>query len=129
MFDTIWYDALAKPYFTPPSDVFAPVWIILYITILVSLVIFTVTKTRRNKFKGYIYFLIQLLLNIAWTPVFFSLENIFLALIIIVLLDIFVFFTIKEFHKISQIAAGTLIPYFIWIIYATYLNVGILVLN
>ena len=129
MLDTIWYDTLTKPFLTPPPEVFAPAWIILYITILVSLIIFTVTKSRKNKTRGYLCFLIQLLLNIAWTPVFFSMENIILALIIIILLDIFVFFTIKEFYKISQSAAGILIPYFIWIIFATYLNIGILILN
>lgn len=129
MFDTIWYDTLAKPYFTPPGEIFAPVWIILYITILVSLIVFTITKSRKNKFRGYVYFLIQLLLNISWTPVFFSMENIVLALIIIILIDIFLFLTIKEFYKISHSAAGILIPYFVWIIFATYLNIGILILN
>lgn len=129
MYNTFWYDTLAKPFLTPPPEVFAPAWIILYITIIVSLIIFTLTKTRKNKTIGYFYFLIQLLLNIAWTPVFFYMENIILALIIIILLDIFVFFTIKEFYKISYIAAGILIPYFIWIIFATYLNIGILILN
>ena len=129
MYNTFWYDTLAKPFLTPPPEVFAPAWIILYIIIIVSLIIFTLTKTRKNKTIGYFYFLIQLLLNIAWTPVFFYMENIILALIIIILLDIFVFFTIKEFYKISYIAAGILIPYFIWIIFATYLNIGILILN
>ena len=129
MFDTIWYDTLAKPYFTPPGEIFAPVWIILYITILVSLIVFTTTKSRKNKFRGYVYFLIQLLLNISWTPVFFSMENIVLAFIIIILIDIFLFLTIKEFYKISHSAAGILIPYFVWIIFATYLNIGILILN
>lgn len=129
MFDTIWYDTLAKPYFTPPGEIFAPVWIILYITILVSLIVFTITKSRKNKFRGYVYFLIQLLLNISWVPVFFSMENIVLAFIIIILIDIFLFLTIKEFYKISHSAAGILIPYFVWIIFATYLNIGILILN
>lgn len=129
MYNTFWYDTLAKPFLTPPPEVFAPAWIILYITIIVSLIIFTLTKTRKNKTIGYFYFLIQLLLNIAWTPVFFYMENIISALIIVILLDIFVFFTIKEFYKISYIAAGILIPYFIWIIFATYLNIGILILN
>ena len=129
MFNTIWYDTLAKPFLTPPSEVFAPAWIILYITILASLIVFTITKTRRNKIKGYTCFLIQLLLNIAWAPVFFTMENIVLALIIILLLDIFVILTIKEFYKISQISAGILLPYLIWIIFATYLNIGILILN
>ena len=129
MFNTIWYDTLAKPFLTLPSEVFAPAWIILYITILASLIVFTITKTRRNKIKGYTCFLIQLLLNIAWAPVFFTMENIVLALIIILLLDIFVILTIKEFYKISQISAGILLPYLIWIIFATYLNIGILILN
>ncbi len=129
MFDTFWFDTLKKPFLMPPSEVFAPAWIILYLTILISLIIYVKTFSRKDKTQGYIYFVIQLILNISWTPVFFSMENIVLALIVIVLLDIFVYLTIREFYKVSQSAAAILIPYFVWIIFATYLNLALLILN
>ena len=129
MYDTSWYDTLVKPFLTPPPEIFTPVWIVLYITILIALIIFILKKTHKNKITGFVYFLIQLILNIIWAPVFFHTENIALALVIIILLDIFVFLTLKEFNKITPIAAKILIPYFFWIIFATYLNFGILILN
>ena len=129
MYNTIWYDTLAKPFMTPPPEIFSAVWIILYITILTSLIIYTITRSRKNKALGYIYFLIQLIFNIVWAPVFFIMENIMLALVIIIFIDIFTLLTIKEFYKVSRKAAIILIPYFIWIIFATYLNITLLILN
>ncbi len=129
MFNTFWYSTLLKPPFTPSAELFAPVWIILYVTILISLFIYIFSKTRRDKIKGYICFLIQLILNVVWPYVFFTIENCGLALVIILLLDISVFLTVKEFYKISKYASAILIPYFIWIIFATYLNAGICILN
>lgn len=78
---------------------------------------------------GYIYFSTQLILNLLWTPAFFYLQNILLAVIIIILLDIFVVLTIKSFYKVSKISGLILIPYLIWIFFATYINIGYLVLN
>ena len=129
MFDTEWYNLLIKPPFTPPAWIFAPAWVFLYLTILVSLILFTTKHRGQNKVNGYIYFIIQLLLNIIWVPLFFIQKNVGLAFIDIIFLDVFVFLTIKEFYKTSQSSAIILIPYFIWILFATYLNCGILFLN
>ena len=70
-----------------------------------------------------------MILNVLWAPVFFGLEQMQLGLLIIIFLDIFVYLTFKEFKKISNIAGLLLIPYFVWVIFATYLVVGINVLN
>ena len=86
-------------------------------------------RTRQNKISGYVIFLIQMILNILWTPAFFGLKNPALALAVIILLDIAVLMTIVSFYKISKPAGVILIPYFIWITFATYLNLGILILN
>lgn len=128
MFKSVWYYNLIKPPFTPPDWVFPPVWSILYSTILVALLLYIVKPTQ-NKKSGYIYFTTQLIFNLLWTPVFFYLKNMFLALIIIIFLDIFTILTIKSFYKVSKISALILIPYLIWILFATYLNIGYFLLN
>lgn len=123
------YQELIQPPLSPPAWVFTPVWALLYITILVSLILYIIKPTAQNKMSGYLWFGYQLLLNILWTPAFFILKNLWLALIIIIMLDIAVFFTIKNFYSISKIAARLLIPYFIWILFATYLNAAFVILN
>lgn len=128
MYNTIWYNNLIKPPFAPPNWVFLPAWIFLYTTIFIALVLY-MSKRVENKKWGYIFFVIQLILNISWSPVFFGLQNMLFALIIVVLLDVFVFLTIKSFYKLSKISGLLLIPYFIWILFATYLNAGYLYLN
>lgn len=124
-----WYNLLHKPPLTPPVGVFAPAWIFLYTTIFIALVIYIMIKCKNSKLKGYVYFILQMVLNILWSPIFFVQKNIQLALLIIILLDITVFLNILEFKKFSKLAAGLLIPYFIWILFATYLNTGLNWLN
>ena len=128
MFKSVWYYNLLKPPFAPPNWIFSPVWSILYFTIFVALLLY-IFKLAPNKKSGYIYFAVQLILNLLWTPAFFYLQNIVFALIVIILLDIFVILTIKSFYKVSKISGLILIPYLIWILFATYLNIGYLVLN
>ena len=128
MFNSFWYNSLNKPLLSPPDYVFAPVWAFLYLTIFVTLFIYFLKK-HKNKKDGYIYFCIQILLNIIWSPTFFVLKNIGFALLVIILLDIFVFLTIRTFYSVTKISGIILIPYFLWIIFATYLNIGYFLLN
>lgn len=129
MFDTVWYDSLTKPFLTPPAWVFTPIWILLYATLLVALIIYAITINNKKKIKGYILFVTQMIFNLLWSPIFFMLHNVDLALVIVVLMVIFVFFTIKEFFRVSGLAAILLVPYFCWILFAAYLNFQFLVLN
>ena len=128
MFKSVWYYNLTKPPLAPPDWIFPPVWSILYFTILTALLLYIFTPVQYKK-SGYIYFIAQLILNFLWTPTFFYLQNIVLALIVIILLDIFVILTIKSFYKVSKISGLILMPYLLWILFATYLNIGYLVLN
>lgn len=129
MLNYSWYQTLNQPPLAPPAWIFTPVWSVLYASMLVSLIIYVFTFTFNSKTGGYVLFFTQLLLNLSWTPAFFELKNISLALIILILLDILVLLTILEFSKVSKWAGRILIPYFLWIIFATYLNIGILFLN
>jgi len=128
MFNSFWYENLTKPYFSPPGWVFTPVWSCIYFLIFLSLV-FYINSDFKNKNIGYVLFTIQMVLNIIWTPVFFGLKSIKGAFLIIILLDIFVFSVMCIFFKASKPAGFLLIPYMIWIIFATYLNIGYLILN
>ena len=129
MFDFTWYQSLIQPPLAPPAWIFSPVWTILYILMAISLFLYARKSAYKNKSWGYVLFFTQLLVNFAWTPAFFGVKNIVLALAIIILLDILVLFTIIEFAKISKTASRLLIPYFVWILFATYLNFGYLMLN
>ena len=128
MFNSAWYNSLTKPFLAPPNWIFMPVWSVLYLTILISLILY-ITKPAEGKNLGYIYFAIQMVLNLIWSPVFFGMQNITTAFIIIIFLDIFVLLTILKFYSVSKIAGLILIPYFLWILFATYLNLSYLLLN
>ncbi len=128
MFNSTWYNSLSKPLFAPMDSIFAPAWAILYITVFISLLLY-IKAPYQSKKAGYVYFIIQLVLNLLWTPIFFGLKNIPFALVDIILLDIFTILTIKKFYTASKASGLILLPYFLWLIYATYLNFGYLVLN
>lgn len=119
--DNTWYDKLNKSTITPPKIVFPFVWSLLYFLIIVSAGIVIWKDKFQNKW-ALTYFIIQMVLNISWTPVFFRLKNIKFSLIVIIILWLFILLTIVEFLKISQIAGYLLIPYFVWVSLALYLN-------
>ena len=96
---------------------------------ILALFLYARKDINKNKSWGYVLFVTQLFINFAWIPVFFGFKNIGLALAIVVLMDVLVLFTIIEFSKISKTAGRILIPYFIWILFATYLNFGYFILN
>lgn len=85
-------------------------------------------KDKRQSFRIYIFYYTGCF-KYLWTPSFFILNNPTLALIDIIALDIFVLLNIIEFYKISKFSGLLLVPYIIWLLFATYLNAGILILN
>ncbi len=129
MIDYSWYSALIQPPLRPPAWLFAPVWTVLYISMFIALFLYARKRSEKSKSWGYVLFFTQLLVNLAWSPAFFGMKNIGLALAIITLLDILVLFNIIEFFKISKTAGRILIPYFVWILFATYLNISYFILN
>ena len=128
MYSNLWYKNLIQPPLTPIPEVFGFVWPVLYILIFISLA-FYILKPKFNKEVGYFYFIVQFVLNIIWAPIFFRAQNILLALIVLILLDIFAFLTIRKFFMVSKISGFLFVPYFLWILFATYLNIGYLILN
>lgn len=124
-----WFENLNKPFLSPPDWVFTPVWIILYTMMGISLFLFLQGGMSKNKIIPLLFFIIQLGLNILWSPLFFYMQNIFGALICITFLWIFILLTIITFYKHSKAASLLLIPYLIWVSFAFYLNFGFYVLN
>ena len=129
MFDTVWYDNLTKPFLNPPAWIFPPVWIILYCSLLIALILFTVSFSRKKKFDGYVLFLVHMIFNFLWSPVFFILHKINIALAIVILMDVTAVLMIRKFFSVSKLSGYILFPYLFWIFFATYLNIQFLVLN
>ena len=125
-----WYAALIKPGFTPPSWIFAPVWTTLYLLMGISLflVIRHGLSTKEVK-KAAGVFMIQLVLNFLWTPVFFGLHALWPGFLVIMVLWILIAVTMALFRPISRPAAWLLVPYFLWVGYASALNLAIALLN
>jgi tryptophan-rich sensory protein len=121
-----WYPILNKPPGTPPPAAFAPVWTLLYL--MMGLSLWLAGNASLSK-QGYALFSLQLLFNLLWSFLFFGMQNILLGFIDIVLIDLTTVAAICAFWKHSRIAAILLMPYLAWLLYATYLNLGILILN
>lgn len=125
----IWYKALKKSTLTPNPVIFKIVWPILYLLMVLSFILIFLKQTQISKIPAYIAFFIQLFLNIFWSYSFFYLKNVVLSFVVLIALLFFIFVTIIFFNKISQIASFLLLPYFIWSIFALYLNYMIVKLN
>lgn len=126
---TTWYATLHKPFFSPPNWIFAPVWTVLYILMGVSLYLVISDKGKVIREKAIQIFVAQLVLNVTWSIVFFGMKNPMLAFVNILVLWIAIFLTIKSFYKINKLAGNLLIPYIIWVSFATLLNLSIIILN
>jgi tryptophan-rich sensory protein len=125
-----WYAFIERPSFAPPNWVFAPVWTALYVMMGVSLFLVWRRGTETPGVKDALkIFVVQLILNGIWTPVFFGLRSPLAGLFIIVLMWIAILITIIKFFPISRTAAVLLIPYLAWVSFATALNVGFYWLN
>lgn len=125
-----WYDALVKPPGVPPNSVFGPVWTVLYTMMGIAFaLVWHRTPVGPPKQAALWTFFAQFLLNLAWTPLFFGAHLIGVGLIVIVALWIMILLTILKFRPLDRLAAFLLIPYLLWISYATYLNAGIFILN
>ncbi len=129
MQNSLWYYSLNKSPLTPPAAVFPIAWTILYIMIALSLFFYIKDGLRQEKIIPLVIFITQIILNLLWTPVFFESHDIKLAFFIIIALIILVFINIILFYKKSKTAAFLLIPYFLWLIFAAYLNYEIIKLN
>lgn len=127
-----WYNTLTKPFLTPPSWVFAPAWTILYVMIFTSLVLFLKVGglgSLSQKVLPLTFFTLQMVLNFSWSPIFFGMHKIKLAFVVICFMWLLILATIITFYPHSKPASILLIPYFLWVSFATYLNFELMELN
>tara|TARA_R110002167_G_scaffold24608_10_gene86283 strand:- start:836 stop:1309 length:474 start_codon:yes stop_codon:yes gene_type:complete len=125
-----WYQQLNKPSFNPPNWVFAPVWTVLYIMMGIAAGIVWAKGLHHRWVKTALYhFGFQLLLNASWSIIFFGLHEPFLALLVILALLVLLILTIRWFKVVSDLAAYLLIPYLLWVCFATMLNYKLWELN
>ncbi|PMD68222.1 TspO/MBR family protein [Companilactobacillus nuruki] len=123
------YMALNLPPLSPPSYLFGIVWPILYLLIATSGYLVTFSdKPFKYKLNPTLLFYFQLLLNFIWSIVFFN-KLYLIGLIIIIVLDLIVILYIIESYQISKVASYLFIPYILWILFATYLTIGVTILN
>jgi translocator protein len=125
-----WYTELEKPWFSPPSWIFGPVWITLYAMMGVALYLIWQKRTEVPGADLAIgVFMIQLLLNVAWSFFFFGLRSPLFGFIEIVFLWISIAATVVLFWKISTAPGALLVPYLIWVTFASVLTYSIWQLN
>ena len=127
---TTWYPDLIKPSFNPPSWIFGPVWTTLYILMGFSLYWVLLKGYKKKNIKNAVnLFLIHLVFNSLWSIVFFGLQNLAVAFVVIVVLWTMIVCLIKKFWKINRIASYLLFPYLAWVSFASLLNLSIWLLN
>jgi translocator protein len=122
-----WFPTLNKPFFNPPSWIFAPVWTTLYIMMAVAA--WRVWLTGPSSKPALNLFFIQLVLNFLWSLFFFGLHSPALALIDIIAMWIMIVLTTRAFFKIARPAGWLFVPYLAWVSFATILNASIWWLN
>lgn len=125
---TTWYANLVRPSWTPPNWVFMPVWTLLYVLMGTSVAL--VWKSAR---KGILwpvaFFFVHLLVNAYWSIAFFGQHQVALAVGIIGVMWTMIAIMMLWFWRYSRLATYLLVPYLVWVTYATTLNIGIMVLN
>lgn len=114
-----WYAALNKPSWNPPAWIFGPAWSLLYT--LMAIAAWLVWRRDGWRLPLLFYFL-QLLLNAAWTPLFFGAHQLGWALAEIVVLWIAILLTQLNFHRVNKAAGWLFVPYLVWVAFATILN-------
>lgn len=124
-----WFDALQKPSFMPPGWTFGVVWPVLYALMGIALALIVVEPPSPRRQAAMTLFFIQLVLNLAWSPIFFAGHDIRLAKIIIFVMTAVAAAAAGQFLRLRKTAGLLLVPYLAWLVFATTLNATIEDLN
>tara|TARA_B110000259_G_C14030677_1_gene406522 strand:+ start:2110 stop:2577 length:468 start_codon:yes stop_codon:yes gene_type:complete len=119
------YNKLNKSKVMPPSYIFSIVWPILYLLIGISYYY----GINTNSYYNYIIPIIGLIINYSYTPIFLKLDNLILALIIVLLTLVFAIITFIQFYYYNKMSSYLLIPYILWLTFASYLSYDIYIIN
>lgn len=125
-----WYASLNKPPFAPPNWVFGPAWLLLYFLMGTALFLIWQKGLEKKEVKiAVTFFAVQLVFNALWSPIFFGLKNPLLGLFDIVAMWLAIAATMTKFYPLSKPAFFLMLPYLLWVSFATALNAAILWLN
>lgn len=122
------YDSLIKPPLSPPAVLFPIVWSILYTLMAISASLILSSKSAKTESAIKVYY-VQLIVNFIWPILFFNFGFLTLSFVWILLLIALVGVMIYQFYGINKTAALLQIPYFLWLLFAAYLNLGFVILN
>ena len=121
----VWYATLAKPAFNPPNWLFGPVWTVLYVVMAIAAWRVWLSRRRQSVALPLSFYAAQMVLNFAWSPLFFGLHHIGVALIDIVGLSLMLAATASLFWRRDRLAGALMVPYLAWVLFATTLNFAI----
>lgn len=125
-----WYQHINKPDFVPPNEVFPVVWTVLYLMMTIAAFIVYRSKAPQYLIQPALFmYFVQLGFNLLWSYLFFYKGQFGYAFIEIVILWLMIFYTIVRFGKVSKTAAWMLVPYLLWVGFATYLTYSIYKMN
>ncbi len=125
-----WYATLDKPSFNPPNWLFAPVWTTLFILMGIAVFLIWRKGLKKKEVKNaLLIFLFQLIFNTLWSFLFFKFHSPFWALVDIAVLWVLILLSLVKFWKINKAAGMLLIPYLLWVSFASILNYFIYKLN
>jgi len=127
--DGAWYKGIKKPSFNPPSWVFGPVWTLLFTLMGISLYLVWTSPSSKIRIIALILFAVQFLFNVAWSYLFFGINKPLWAFVEILILIGFILATIIYFFKVNKLSGYLLIPYILWVSFASFLNYSIWKLN
>ena len=133
----LYADTINKPPLAPQGILFPIAWTLLYALMGIGLArvlcedssINNKADTTGRKYKAVVFFVVQMILNLAWCFIFFGAMNYVAALIELLVMMVFVILMMLEYMKIDRVAGLIQIPYVIWLCFATYLNAGVIALN
>jgi tryptophan-rich sensory protein len=124
-----WQDTLNKPFFAPPNWLFGPAWTILFFLMAIAFyLVWQKWPAKEAKWAMALY-LAQLALNILWNYLFFGLHRIDLGLVEIVVLLAMIALTVNAFYRVDKRAAYLMVPYLLWVTFATCLNAALWLMN
>lgn len=127
--DNVWFFELEKPAIYPPPQTFGIVWSALYLVMGLALAMVVTARGAAERGRALALFALQFVLNLAWSPVFFGMQQIQGALILLVGIDLAVLATVWAFYRIRPLAGILLVPYLAWVLFATVLNYQFLIAN
>lgn len=127
--ESSWYKSLNKPSFNPPGWIFGVVWPVLFVLMGIAFYFVYLSPQSQLRIIALVLFALQFVLNILWSYLFFGLQNPLVGFVGILVLEVFILATAILFYFVKPVSGFLIIPYFLWVGFASILNYSIFILN